>query len=44
MARFAVLDECTSAVSADGEETLYRRLEEAGITMLSIAHRPTVRK
>ncbi|GAQ84085.1 ABC Acyl Transporter [Klebsormidium nitens] len=42
--KFAVLDECTSAVSADGEETLYRRLKEAGITMLSIAHRPTVRK
>ncbi|XP_002973973.2 ABC transporter D family member 2 [Selaginella moellendorffii] len=42
--KFAVLDECTSAVSADGEEKLYRQLHERGITMLSIAHRPALMK
>mmetsp|Transcript_8311 Transcript_8311/g.24986 ORF Transcript_8311/g.24986 Transcript_8311/m.24986 type:complete len:656 (+) Transcript_8311:241-2208(+) len=42
--KFAVLDECTSAVSADGEQNLYEVCTEAGITMLSIAHRPTVKK
>lgn len=42
--KFAVLDECTSAVSADGEEKLYKQLCTRGITMLSIAHRPTLKK
>lgn len=37
--RYAILDEATSAVSADGERTLYSAFVRAGITMLSIAHR-----
>lgn len=41
---YAVLDECTSAVSADGERHLYERCLEAGVTVLSIAHRVAVRK
>jgi ABC-type uncharacterized transport system fused permease/ATPase subunit len=31
-------------VSADGEEVLYKACMEAGITMLSIGHRPALRK
>ena len=42
--RFAVLDECTSAVSADGERELYAAAAEAGITTLSVAHRPALKK
>ena len=31
-------------VSADGEQVLYQALQNAGITMLSIAHRPALRQ
>jgi len=31
-------------VSADGEEVLYKACMNAGITMLSIGHRPALRK
>lgn len=42
--RFAVLDECTAAVSSDGEVVLYEAMASAGITMLSVAHRKAVMK
>jgi len=42
--RYAVLDEATSAVSADGEEVLYSACVKANITFLSIGHRPALRK
>lgn len=42
--RFAVLDEATSAVSADGEADLYGAVIAAGVTVLSIAHRPALKK
>jgi ABC-type uncharacterized transport system fused permease/ATPase subunit len=42
--RFAVLDECTAAVSADGELVLYRAMAAAGISLLSVAHRRAVRQ
>ena len=31
-------------VSADGEQVLYRACKDAGITMLSIAHRPALKQ
>ncbi|KAJ1674835.1 ATP-binding cassette long-chain fatty acid transporter pxa1 [Spiromyces aspiralis] len=38
--RFAFLDECTSAVSADVEDDLYSQIKKAGITLITISHRP----
>lgn len=40
--KYAILDEVTAAVSADGEVVLYRAMSEAGITLLSVAHRKAV--
>lgn len=37
--RFAILDECTSAMSVDVEAELYAALRAAGITLLSVSHR-----
>jgi len=41
---YAFLDECTSSVSEEVEEVLYQMCVKKGITMISIAHRSTVRK
>ena len=41
--KYAILDEATSAVSADGEKLLYTACVRVGITMLSIGHRPALR-
>ncbi|EMG49538.1 PXA2 Peroxisomal long-chain fatty acid import protein 1 [Candida maltosa Xu316] len=40
--KFAVLDECTSAVSPDMEQLMYRHAQSLGITLLSVAHRPAL--
>lgn len=40
--KFAVLDECTSAVSPDMEQFMYEHAQELGITLLSVAHRPAL--
>lgn len=40
--RFAVLDECTSAVSPDMEQKMYRIAQDFGITLISVCHRTSL--
>ena len=40
--RFAVLDECTSAVSREMERQLYAVCKKYGITYVTISHRPAL--
>ncbi len=40
--RIAILDEATSALDSGNEASLYKRLVDEGITLVSIAHRPAV--
>ncbi|KAF5272212.1 hypothetical protein FQA39_LY01294 [Lamprigera yunnana] len=39
---FAILDECTSAVSLDVEESMYNYCREVGITLLTVSHRKSL--
>ena len=41
--RFAILDECSSAISSEMERRLYRICNEANVTYITIAHRPALR-
>ncbi|KAJ9070952.1 ATP-binding cassette long-chain fatty acid transporter pxa2 [Entomophthora muscae] len=42
--RFAILDECTSAVSMEVEEIMYTHATELGISLLTVSHRPSLWK
>ncbi|BGP25421.1 ABC fatty acid transporter [Rhodotorula toruloides] len=40
--KYAILDECTSAVTLQIEQTFYERATELGITLLTVSHRPSL--
>ncbi|KAG0167523.1 hypothetical protein DFQ30_005984 [Apophysomyces sp. BC1015] len=42
--RYAILDECTSAVSMDIEKIMYTHATELGISLLTVSHRPSLWK
>ncbi len=42
--KYALLDESTSAVSPEIEESLYARCVEAGVTLVTVSHRPSAAK
>ncbi|XP_037555465.1 LOW QUALITY PROTEIN: ATP-binding cassette sub-family D member 3-like [Dermacentor silvarum] len=42
--QFAILDECTSAVSVDVEGSMYQYCRQAGITLFTVSHRKSLWK
>eukprot|EP00817_Percolomonadidae_sp_ATCC50343_P000501 CAMPEP_0117424876 /NCGR_PEP_ID=MMETSP0758-20121206/5232_1 /TAXON_ID=63605 /ORGANISM="Percolomonas cosmopolitus, Strain AE-1 (ATCC 50343)" /LENGTH=524 /DNA_ID=CAMNT_0005208967 /DNA_START=250 /DNA_END=1821 /DNA_ORIENTATION=- len=41
---YAILDECTSAVSGDVEDTIYETCKKLNIKIFSVSHRPSLMK
>lgn len=42
--KYAILDECTSAVSVDIEDKMYNQAKKLGITLITVSHRNTLCK
>uniref|UniRef100_A0A3B1JZ15 ABC transporter domain-containing protein n=1 Tax=Astyanax mexicanus TaxID=7994 RepID=A0A3B1JZ15_ASTMX len=42
--QFAILDECTSAVSVDVEDYIYTHCRKVGITLFTVSHRSSLWK
>ncbi|KAK0552710.1 ATP-binding cassette long-chain fatty acid transporter pxa2 [Tilletia horrida] len=42
--KYAILDECTSAVTLEIEKIMYDHATELGITMMTVSHRPSLWK
>ena len=42
--QFAILDECTSAVSVDVEDGMYQYCRNVGITLFTVSHRKSLWK
>ncbi|GAA5937099.1 hypothetical protein JCM1841_001882 [Sporobolomyces salmonicolor] len=42
--KYAILDECTSAVTLEVEKTFYDHATQLGITLLTVSHRPSLWK
>jgi putative ATP-binding cassette transporter len=40
--RYVILDEATSALDLPNEETLYQKLRDCSMTLVSICHRPSI--
>ncbi|KPV77782.1 uncharacterized protein RHOBADRAFT_48039 [Rhodotorula graminis WP1] len=40
--KYAILDECTSAVTLEVEQLFYEHATELGITLLTVSHRPSL--
>eukprot|EP01006_Ploeotia_vitrea_P058788 TRINITY_DN70227_c0_g1_i1.p1 TRINITY_DN70227_c0_g1~~TRINITY_DN70227_c0_g1_i1.p1 ORF type:complete len:641 (-),score=66.41 TRINITY_DN70227_c0_g1_i1:125-2047(-) len=42
--RFAILDECTSCVSDEVEDSIYETCRDLGITIFTVSHRPSLQR